>query len=503
MAHEVELKLRIRPRDAVRLGTNPSVVDASVGQPVTHKLTSIYFDTPQLTLLDAGLSLRVRRMSGKWFQAVKATGRSLAGLHQRMEWEDIIAAGHPDFSKIVDPTLTRVFDDPSLRAALQPIFTTEVHRSEWQLALDGTQIELALDQGHLIAGEHRETISEIELELKHGQPACLFELALSLQADIPLVIENVSKAQRGYARYRPQPPRIVKASMVELHAGMPAVEAFRTIAWECLSHLQGNQDMVMHGEDIEGVHQMRVALRRLRSAYGIFRAVLLNDNSAHLMQEIAWMTGILGRARDLDVFLAETLPPLLVGMPGHPGLEELQVRARQAQRQSYEEVRATIESQRYQRLLLGLGAWLENSHWRDIPSGTLAKIAEVMLTKRHRQLRRHGKRLSTLLPEERHAARIAGKKLRYAAEFFAGLYPAKRTRTYLRHMTGLQEVLGMLNDITVTEQLIKELAGAKPTRPLEAAAAVFSGWNACRSAGLLARLEQLWRGYALARPFWK
>jgi inorganic triphosphatase YgiF len=204
MAHEVELKLRIQPADAARLRRHPAIRSAVIGKPTTRNLISIYYDTPQLALLDAGISLRVRRMAGIWSQTVKGSGRSLAGLHQRMEWEDAIASGHPDFSKITEPALTEIFDDEALRTALIPIFSTEVRRTEWNLTFDnGDQVELALDLGELVVGEKREPINEIELELKGGNAGRLFDLALDLQQDIPLELENISKAQRGYAYYRP------------------------------------------------------------------------------------------------------------------------------------------------------------------------------------------------------------------------------------------------------------------------------------------------------------
>ncbi|HEY8084162.1 MAG TPA: CYTH domain-containing protein, partial [Methylophilaceae bacterium] len=217
MPNEVELKLRINPAYIARLRRHPAVVAATIGKPVTRKLTSIYYDTPALQLLDAGVSLRVRRMSGGWFQAVKATGNSLAGLHQRMEWEDIIAAGRPDFSKINDPVLMPIFASDELRAALQPIFITEVQRTEWQLTMvDGSLIEMALDKGVLRANEHTQPINEVELELKSGNAGQLFTLALQLQASMPLHIENISKAQHGYAFYRPSLPVVVRAKMTPL-----------------------------------------------------------------------------------------------------------------------------------------------------------------------------------------------------------------------------------------------------------------------------------------------
>jgi triphosphatase len=505
MTHEVELKLRIAAQDISQLRRHPAIKAALVGEAVTRKLTSIYFDTPQLALLDAGVSLRARHMAGGWYQAVKSSGKSLSGLHQRKEWEDQIASGQPDFSKITDPALTAIFDDEALRAVLTPIFRTEVKRTEWHLAFDnGDRVELALDSGELVVGEQREPISEIELELKNGNAGRLFDFALELQRSIPLQLENVSKAQRGYAYYRPQPLSIVKAQPTRLQAEMSAHEALKQIAWECLTQLQGNQDMVLHGTDIEGVHQMRVALRRLRSALNVFSSIASKQNSTAITEELRWITGVLGLARDLDVFITQTLPPVLQQLPAHDGLLKLGERAATACRHAYAEIRAALTSQRYQRLLLNLGAWLENERWRDAGSAecTVLEVAQAMLTKRHKQLRKHGKRLMHAHPEERHETRIAAKKLRYAAEFFTGLFPTASSHDFLRRLAKLLDVLGILNDIAVTENLIHRLIGRQPSRPLDEALHLFTGWNACNAMHRLEGMEQAWDAFAQQKPFW-
>jgi inorganic triphosphatase YgiF len=507
MANEIELKLRIRRADIPRLRRHPALLSATASGPVTRKLTSIYYDTPQLALLDANISLRVRRMSGGWFQAVKGAGHALSGLHQRMEWEDIIASGHPDFSKITEPALTRVFDDATLRAALAPIFLTEVRRTEWQLAWDnGDRIELALDLGELVVGEKREPISEIELELKDGHTGRLFDLALELQKTIPLELENISKAQRGYAHYRPQPPAIVKARPSRLDPAMSAHEALKQIAWECMTHLQGNQDMVLQGSDIEGVHQMRVALRRLRSALSVFRSVASRESHAEISAELQWIADILGSARDLDVFITQSLPPLLDQLPAHPGLLQLHDKAIALQQRAYAETRAALGSQRYHRLLLGLGAWLENERWRSAgtpnPSPAVLALANAVLSKRYRQLRQHGRRLMHMHPDERHATRIAAKKLRYAAEFFASLYPESRTRGFLRALGSLLDILGVLNDIAVTDHVIRRVAGDQPPPPLDQALPLFTGWNTCQAMHRIEGMDRAWRDFSRKTPFW-
>lgn len=129
MQNEIELKLRINARDILRLRRHPAIRNHLIAEPVTRRLISTYYDTPELRLLDQSISLRVRRMSGGWFQAVKGSGHALAGLHQRFEWEDIIARGTPDFTKITEPSLARIFADQALRAALQPVFLTDVQRT--------------------------------------------------------------------------------------------------------------------------------------------------------------------------------------------------------------------------------------------------------------------------------------------------------------------------------------------------------------------------------------
>ncbi len=505
MPNEIELKLRIASRDLPQLRCHPAILDALTGKPVTRKLTSIYYDTPQLALLDAGISLRVRRMSGGWFQAVKAAGHALNGLHQRMEWEDIINSGQPDFSKITEPALIKIFDQPDLRNALSPIFTTDVHRTEWQLAWDnGDRIELALDQGDLVIGELREPISEIELELKGGHAARLFDLALALQQDMPLELENISKAQRGYAHYRPQAPAVTRAHYTSLPSQGTAADAFKQIAWECLAHTQGNQEMVLHGDDIEGVHQMRVALRRLRSLLRVFGNIIESDSTGHYETEIRWISNQLGSARDLDVFVMETLPRLLRPLHQHHGLVLLAAKAEKARRQAYLQALSAISSQRYQRLLLALGAWLENESWRKSTSPELRTIdiAQQTLAKHYKQLRRHGRQLARMLPEERHEARLAAKRLRYAAEFFCSLYPNHRTQDFLHALAALQNVLGELNDITVTEVLVRQLAGDRPPRALDEALHLFAGWNASQTEHRLEVMKKAWRRFARHKPFW-
>ncbi|HEY8118128.1 MAG TPA: CYTH and CHAD domain-containing protein [Methylophilaceae bacterium] len=497
MPNEIELKLRIAAADVPRLRRHGALKSQLVGKPITRKLTSIYYDTPDLELLDAAISLRVRRMSGNWFQAVKGAGHSLAGLHQRMEWEDIIARGQPDFSKITAPSLAAIFDAQSLRDALKPIFITEVNRAEWQLQYqDGSAIEVALDLGKLKVGKQEEDISEIELELKHGKPRHLFELALALQADIPLHIENVSKAQRGYAHYRATQLSTSKAKPIVLSSKVKVAAAFQMIGWECLRQLQANQDMVLHGNDCEGVHQMRIAMRRLRVALKLFKR-----EHEDIKAELDWLGSLLGIARDWDVLLQETLPAADSHANGK--LHILEEAIKKARQRAYSKLKTAMNSQRYQKLLLTLGALLEND---DKPAHKkLLPFAHGHLQKGFEKLNTYTK-LSDLDTEQRHKTRIAVKNLHYTADFFASLNQTKKRvrkqQSFLQKLNQVQKLLGIMNDAATTEKLLQLLTHKQSVADIHEAANILLKWNVERSAATHQSLDSNWHSLIQAKPYW-
>lgn len=205
MPEEIELKLRLNAADIPRLKRSQVIRQYLMGKPLSRKLTSIYYDTPELDLLKAEVSVRVRRMSGRWFQSIKTAGHAQDGLHARLEWEDLLEVGAPDFEKMrsIDQVdIANLLSKPHLQAALKPIFSTVVTRTEWQLQLAQSHLELALDIGHVvIEGENVEDICELEIELKSGQASAITAFADQLRTRFALVEENVSKAQVGYRTY--------------------------------------------------------------------------------------------------------------------------------------------------------------------------------------------------------------------------------------------------------------------------------------------------------------
>lgn len=444
-------------------------------------------------------------------QSVKAVATSVVGLHERMEWESVVPDCHPDFTVILDTTLIKLFADQMLRDSLKPIFQTKVERNEWQLDFgSGDRIELALDLGQLVVGKNHEPICEIELELKSGKKGCLFDLALELQKVIPLKLENASKAQNGYAYYRARPLSIFKLGQLKLKRSANASSAFKEIIWGCIDHLQKNQDMVLYGTPKmpDDLHQMRVALRRLRSAFSLFRKILGGENSDVLMSELSWLNEALGEALDLDVFVTQTTPTIIKQFKNHTGLLKLEQKAQLAKDEAHIRVQETLLSQRYQVFLLMLAAWLENEGWcrnvhiHNSKEVKIFDMANAMLNKRYKQLWQRGKGITLTHAEGRHATRISAKKLRYVAEFFATLYSSKKSTAFIWNLSQLQDCLGVLNDITVTEKLVQKLKSTRPDHNIDEAVYIIAGWSACNVTNSLKHLEELWHAFTCQKKFW-
>lgn len=511
MATEVELKLLIKPEDIAKLRRHPLLKARRSGRARTQHLFSIYFDTPDLALRRNRIALRVRRVGARWIQTVKGGGIVHAGLHRRGEWEDQVAHDRPDLTKIQDPELSRLFSSVEVRDRLQAVFVTEFKRATWLLQWDdGDIVELALDQGEVKGGDATVPLCEIELELKQGNPARLYQAALELQQTIPLRLEDVSKADRGYGLYRPSPPPLVKAVMPRITHEMSVAQAFQAIAWNCIGHWTANKQGVLAADDPEHIHQMRVALRRLRSALPLFGSAIPRESCAAIAAELRWLAGELGPARNWDVFVTETLPPILAQFPQHAGLARVRTEAIGAQAVARESARSALLSARYDRLLLTLGAWLLADGWQAQAGAEyrlrleepVKQLARKMLTKRHKTVHRHGHGLADMPPEERHQVRIAAKKLRYATEFFAALYPPHKTRAYLQALSTLQDHLGVLNDAATTRPLLAQLEGSAGGAELAHALGVIAGWNAGAVIEHLADMALAWEKFYREKPFW-
>lgn len=455
---EVELKLEVEPEALDKILAHPLFQAQSCDGPVTNTLHSTYFDTPDQALRHAGISFRIRRNGDQRIQTIKAAQSPDGVAVSRSEWEHEVQSDEPDYT-LAEETALKPFLE--LRGTIQPAFNVVAERTACRLSYGRSIIEAAADRGKVEGRERTFPFGELELELKEGTPADLFGLAQELSTETPLRLSFKTKAERGFEAVSSATLKRVKADPVMLKRRMTSAQAFQIIGASCLRHLMANEEIVRAAPEAEAIHQMRVALRRLRAAITLFKPVVEDDRRDEVKAELKWMANLLGEARDLDVYIAKVLEPARAQHENDESYRQLLADYEERRDRAYLMVQETIASLRFINGILGAAAWIQAGGWvlddrkvarrrRDKP---VAELAQEEIGRRWKRVLKRGRNLADLDPEERHQLRIEIKKLRYATEFFDSLFKGsgakKRKRAALSTLEALQEMLGELNDIAV------------------------------------------------------
>ena len=436
MGSEIEVKLDITPQAAA------AIEQAGLlgGAPLVEDLRSIYFDTADHALAAAGLSLRIRRAGDRRIQTVKASGGSTAGLFARSEWERPVEGDVP----ILDDTtpIRAVIGDAA--DAIAPLFEVRIERRLWNVAEGDAAIELVVDRGEVRAGDRVTPIVEIELELKQGEPLALFAMARRLDAVAPVRLGVRSKSERGYD-LADAAHTAFKAERIALTGDMTAETAFQHIVRSCIRQFRLNEALLLQGGHPEALHQARVALRRMRSAFTVFKPLIGGADAARLQHDLRSLAATLGEARDLDVLLDRA----------DPG--DLHDRIAAAREASYARVGEALDAPWARALMLDVLQWVTAGDWLAIADTAadrhrpVREFAIAALDRFRRKVKKDGHDLVHADDEARHDVRKDAKKLRYAAEFFRALFERKRERRRYKRFVGaleaLQDQLGALNDL--------------------------------------------------------
>ena len=492
MAKECELKLALAPSAVSALAKLPFLQSLKAYSKRTREV-SVYFDTDQRTLQKSGLILRVRRIRKRYIQTIKATRNS--DPIERDEWENEIAAGTPDLTyasgTLLEPVVSKKF-----QKQLAPVFETRISRTLYSFADESSEVALTIDRGTVETATHSMPICEIELELKRGSMAKVFELAREIAKSIPARVSLETKSEQGYHFVDGEMHAALKADSIKLPARATAIAAFRAISVSCLRQILGNEAAVIK-RDPDGVHQMRVGLRRLRSAMSLFGELLTDAESKAIKGELKWASGQLTPARELDVLHERVLDPTKRRrrhLDGFPSLSQELVEKRAA---ALTHARDMIESERFRAIGLNVLAWLEVGQWNS-PSDDLRCVrgqlpieifaSEELERRWHKIIKK--KKLDRLDAKPRHRLRIQAKKVRYASEFFGELFTekqqVKRRKKMLATLERLQDALGDLNDIAVHQEIMSAMGLNRRASSKRAFAA-----------GLLSGLENARVGFAM------
>ena len=345
----------------------------------------------------------------------------------------------------------------------------------------------------------------------------MFDLARKLAEALSAQVALKSKSERGYELIDGQPDGAVKAAPVDLSGDVRTRDAFRLISHACLKQVAGNHAALVAG-DPEGVHQMRVGLRRLRAAMSLFSPLLGDAETDAIKRELKWLAGELGPAREWEVLMDRVVAPVKQRRSrrrdGIPSLSQDLAKRRDA---ALERSQKAVTSDRFRALILDVMAWLETGTWRrpqddlvrsrgDMP---IEASAAEQLQRRWRKVRKKGKALAELDKEHRHRLRIQVKKLRYAAEFFGDLFAGKRAskrrKKFAAALEHLQDGLGDLNDIRVDEALIAaaSVRRKKPNPKRAFAAGLLTGHEEARFDKAMNAAAAGYEQLVNVKPFWQ
>lgn len=506
MSEEIELKLEVQPEDAARLMRCEALTKRGVRFNPAREQISTYYDTPRRALARKGIALRVRRAGAKIVQTVKTDGDG-GVVARRGEWEWPLATPEPDLALALESDLKPLVKRQK-KGDLAPVFATHVKRRVALLTMEGATLELAMDEGEIVADGGALKICELEIEVKEGAPAALFSLAREIVSSTNARVAFASKAARGFALVDGDVDKVARAGPVILDPDMRVVDAAAAVIDSCAAQAATNLPLIARTRAPEAIHQSRVALRRLRAALGLFKEALPADERKRLSKRAGRLASALGPARDLDVLatgaVAAAEPP--------EGLKRdvaaLRKALAEARREAWDAAVEAASGADASLLLLDLSAL--SAALRAAPADPaaplLAPYAAERLEARYGAALTLAPDIAALAVEQRHDLRLALKKLRYAADFLESLYPPRAVRQARKALTRLQEGLGAFNDAAVAARLLADLAArAAPRRraSLERAALFVTGWAASDGGDAWRETCDRWAGFTKTEPFWR
>ena len=432
-----------------------------------RRLVDRYMDTEDWRIARSGLVLRTRRCGRR----VEATMKDLQpaaadGLRHRLEVTEALGARTIGELGGDGPVGRRVAAVGGGRPLVEK-FEVRTRRLPFSLRTGGVEVaEVAIDDTTVSAapGVAALRLRRVEVEVTTGSTAQLAPVVEHLREHCGLVPATLSKFDAGLqvsGVTLPGAPELGPTAVApDASIGDLAAAVVRRQLGELLAHGAATR----LGEDIEALHDMRVATRRLRAAIDLFAAAL-PARAQSLRRELGWLADALGAVRDLDVHLARLAQMTAwtaswTGGDGELALSPLRALLVAERADARRALLAALDSARRERLIAGLLALARQGARRRPPHATVPAVVALptLVRERHADMVRAARRARRSgIPADYHRLRIRGKRLRYALEFAAGIYGGDTDR-FVKKLTGVQEQLGAMQDAEVAATRLFALA---------------------------------------------
>lgn len=474
--HEVEWQFdAIDLRPVVRWLGSPGAWAAGGGLEIaaagTATLADLYLDTDDRRFHRAGYALRIRRMGRRTvaeatLKALAAASADEPGLRRRREVSEQIDAADPSSLTSSNGPVGERVRAVAGRKALLPLFRLRTRRRTFVLEADGAASgELALDETVIRPGDGGPPtrLRRVEIEVRAGSVGALSPFVEELRVACGLQPAGLSKYEAGLlsADIRPPAPERFGPTQIEADATIRAVAL--VVLRRHFSAMLAREPGTRLGDDIEELHHMRVACRRLRAALSLFEDVL-PASALSRRDDLGWIGGQLGAVRDLDVQI-EQLDGWLaeVEQADRDSLARLRSLLEEQRAQARAAMLEALESRRYQLLVRHFGRTLRARHAsRSGPASRPAlAVAPDLIEARWRSVRKGAKRIGPESPPTAyHRLRIRCKRLRYALEFLNDLYDGE-ARPLIKRLIVVQDLLGLHQDADVAIERLRRLAAGR------------------------------------------
>ena len=493
---EAEIKLLADGDAAAALARHPAFAHTQSDE---RRERTTYFDTDDLSLRERGLSLRIRKSRDGFVQTLKRASKNGTSVGQRDEWEWPVHSEHVAI-KPLDEIATRTGVHADAYAHVRPIFVTDIERRAFALTLDdGAEVEAVVDEGAVLADGREEWLSEVEIELKKGSMASAYRLALELSRTNGWRIGGENKVDRGYRLLLGRPARVEKSRAAPIPDGASVQEALAILTVAALDSFVTDSAAAEAG-DGEAVHQMRVALRRLRTVFVLFGPLLEDDAKARFNMSIRKIGGVLGAARDWDVSALEIMDDAARDGVSEELLAPLRVKAAGKREAAHAAVARLLKGTQPTQLVLALEVWIAGGEWRregaDDTRST-RKALPHLLDRLLRKVRKRAEGMAERSTAELHPLRKSVKKLRFSAEACTALYGARKTGMWVKRCKKLQKILGGINDASMVAAMLDEFATADDLRE------ALYAWRDARIAKARDKLVPAWHALEEEKPFWR
>jgi len=481
----MDLELRLHPDDAARLPRLP--LFAAAARTRGSPLRIVWHDSADATLAAQGLALAQER--GAW------------RLERMIPTSDPWPPGAPP--PVLEETADPLTLHHALPTPLAPVAAFAGRRSSFSVDTAAGAVSIGLCRGTLRAVTTEYPACRLHLT---GPDMAVRTVALRLVDTVRAEVPRAALAGEAFAAAHGTPPPPRRHGPPKMPDRLGIAESFAFV----LGHLTDvilslAPSIIKDGDGPEPVHQMRVAVRRLRSAIAVFRRVLACPELLAANAGLKALGQSLGATRDWDVFLGETMPAVAKALPDEPRLARLTRAAERHRQERHAALRTVLESAEFRRLgielawLAGACSWHRLPHPEDAePTPSLQGFAAWLLQRRLRKVLNAGEAIDALDAAGLHALRLRAKRMRYAAEIFAPLYPGKAARRFVDRLATLQDRLGVLNDGATAAGLLRELG------PRHAfSSGLVLGFVGADRGTLRPRTIRAWEKFRRIGPFWE